>query len=29
MGANPTATISALAEMVAEGITGIVPEAGL
>lgn len=29
VGANPTATISALSEMVAEGITGIVPDAGL
>jgi len=29
VGANPTATISALAEMVAEGITGTVPDANL
>jgi cholesterol oxidase len=29
VGANPTATISALAEMVAEGITGIEPDATL
>jgi cholesterol oxidase len=29
IGANPTATISALSEMVAEGITGIVPGAEL
>lgn len=29
VGANPTATISALSEMVAEGITGIVPDANL
>jgi cholesterol oxidase len=29
VGANPTATISALSEMVAEGITGIVPDAAL
>jgi hypothetical protein len=29
VGANPTATISALSEMVAEGITGIVPDAEL
>ena len=29
VGANPTATISALSEMVAEGITGITPDANL
>jgi cholesterol oxidase len=29
VGANPTATISALCEMVAQGITGVAPEAGL
>lgn len=29
VGANPTATISALSEMVAEGITGITPDADL
>lgn len=29
VGANPTATISALSEMVAEGVTGIVPDANL
>jgi cholesterol oxidase len=29
VGANPTATIAALAEMVAEGITGIAPDAAL
>jgi cholesterol oxidase len=29
VGANPTATISALSEMVAEGITGIAPDADL
>jgi cholesterol oxidase len=29
VGANPTATISALSEMVAEGITGISPTAAL
>jgi cholesterol oxidase len=29
VGANPVATISALSEMVAEGITGIVPDADL
>ena len=29
VGANPTATISALSEMVAQGITGIVPDANL
>lgn len=29
VGANPTATISALSEMVAQGITGVAPEAGL
>jgi len=29
VGANPTATISALSEMVAEGITGIKPDADL
>jgi cholesterol oxidase len=29
LGANPTATISALSEMVAHGITGIAPTAGL
>ena len=29
VGANPTATISALSEMVAQGITGIAPDAGL
>ena len=29
VGANPTATISALSEMVAEGITGILPDANL
>jgi len=29
VGANPTATISALCEMVAEGITGILPDASL
>ncbi len=29
VGANPSATISALSEMVAEGITGIVPDANL
>jgi len=29
VGANPTATISALSEMVAQGITGIAPEADL
>jgi cholesterol oxidase len=29
VGANPIATISALSEMVAEGITGVRPDAGL
>jgi len=29
VGANPTATISALAEMAAEGITGVAPDAHL
>jgi cholesterol oxidase len=29
VGANPTATISALYEMVAQGITGIAPDANL
>jgi cholesterol oxidase len=29
VGANPIATISALSEMVAEGITGLLPDAGL
>src|SRR4029077_2892085 len=29
VGANPTATISALAELVAQGITGMVPDASL
>ncbi len=29
VGANPVATISALSEMVAEGITGIAPDAEL
>ena len=29
VGANPIATISALSEMVAEGITGIAPDAEL
>jgi cholesterol oxidase len=29
VGANPIATISALSEMVAEGITGIKPDAAL
>src|SRR5262249_16781771 len=29
VGANPIATISALSEMVAEGITGITPDVGL
>src|ERR1700683_1631760 len=29
VGANPTATISALSEMVAQGITGFEPDAGL
>ena len=29
VGANPTATISALSEMVAHGITGIAPTAAL
>jgi cholesterol oxidase len=29
VGANPTATIAALAEMIAEGITGLKPDAGL
>ena len=29
VGANPTATIAALSEMVAEGITGLPPDANL